>query len=188
MEIEIERSWIARVLAALAALLLLAPMGVGLVVTPYDASGRAILLSRDLLEARAFLEEARRVQLALSELDREMEALASAPALLPTPHPGAPAAAAPPVARPMTLLERTREASRILRRLQELAVGFEGRPAPAGLEPARERARAALQAFARRGTALADYLAVPTPEGWERLRAEAEASRKALRDLEEALR
>jgi hypothetical protein len=88
----------------------------------------------------------------------------------------------------MTLLERTQAASRILRRLQDLSVRLEERPAPAGLEPLRARAREALQAFARRGTALADYLAVPAPEAYARLLKEAEASRKALRSLEEALR
>jgi len=188
VEIEIERSLLVRLLSALAGLLLLVPLGIGLAATPYDAAGRPILLSRDLLEARAFLEDARRILSELRDLDREMEALASPPALLPAPHPTASPAAVPPVPRPMTLLERTQAASRILRRLQDLSVRLEERPAPAGLEPLRARAREALQAFARRGTALADYLAVPSPEGWERLRAEAEASRKALGSLEEALR
>ena len=189
MEIEIERSLLLRLLLLPAGLLLLIPLGIGLAVTPYDAAGRPILLSRDLLEARAFIGEARGILAALRELDREMEDLAAPPSLLPAPHPTAsPAAAVPPVPRPMTLLERTRAASRILRRLQDLAARLEERPAPAGLEPLRARAREALQAFARRGTALADYLAVPAPEAYARLLQEAEASRKALQSLEEALR
>lgn len=188
MEIEIERSLLLRLLLLPAGLLLLIPLGIGLAVTPYDAAGRPILLSRDLLEARAFIGEARGILEALRELDREMEDLAAPPSLLPAPHPTASPAAAPPVPRPMTLLERTQAASRILRRLQDLAARLEGRPAPAGLEPLRARAREALQAFARRGMALADYLAVPAPEAYARLLQEAEASRKALRSLEEALR
>ena len=188
MEIEIERSLLLRLLLLPAGLLLLIPLGIGLAVTPYDAAGRPILLSRDLLEARAFIVEARGILEALRELDREMEDLAAPPSLLPAPHPTASPVSVPPVPRPMTLLERTQAASRILRRLQDLSVRLEERPAPAGLEPLRARAREALQAFARRGTALADYLAVPAPEAYARLLQEAEASRKALRSLEEALR
>jgi hypothetical protein len=188
MEIEIERSLLLRLLLLPAGLLLLIPLGIGLAVTPYDAAGRPILLSRDLLEARAFIGEARGILAALRELDREMEDLAAPPSLLPAPHPTASPAAVPPAPRPMTLLERTQAASRILRRLQDLAARLEERPAPAGLEPLRARAREALQAFARRGTALADYLAVPAPEAYARLLQEAEASRKALQALEEALR
>ncbi|MDW8029254.1 MAG: hypothetical protein RMK94_12780 [Armatimonadota bacterium] len=188
MEIEIERSTLVRAGAALAALLLLLPLGIGVLVTPTGADGHPMLLSPDLLEARAFVERATRILDALEALDREMEALAAAPDLLPAPHPKATPVANPPAPRPMTLLERAQEASRILRRLQELALQAEARPAPAGLEPVQARLREALQAFARRGTALADYLAVPTLEGWERLRAEAEASRQALRAAREALR
>jgi len=188
MEIEIERSLLLRLLLILTGLLLLVPLGIGLAVTPYDAAGRPILLSRDLLEARAFIGEARGILAALRELDREMEDLAAPPSLLPAPHPTASPVSVPPVPRPMTLLERTQSASRILRRLQDLAARLEERPAPAGLEPLRARAREALQAFARRGTALADYLAVPAPEAYARLLQEAEASRNALRSLEEALR
>lgn len=188
MEIEIDRALLIRAFAVLAALLLLIPLGVGLAVTPYDAAGRPMLLSPDLLEARSFLEEASRIVRALEELDREMEGLAASPSLLPAPHPAATPVSNPPIPQPMTLLERTREASRILRRIQELSLALEERPAPAGLEPVRERTREALQSFARRGTALADYLAVPTPEGWAKLQAETSASRQALQAAKEALR
>jgi len=187
MEIEIEAALLRRAAVALLGVLLLVPLGVGALVSPRDAAGRPMLLSKDLLEAMAFLEEARRIAAELEELDRRMADLAPAPAALPAPHAGATPMANPSLP-PMTLLERVREVSRILSRIRDLALRLEGLPAPSGLEPARERLRTALQAFARRGTALADYLAAPTPEGWDRLAAEAAASRRALDAAREVLR
>jgi len=187
LELDLERGCLLR-----AALLVVLPLvvlvyAVGVAHTPYDAEGRAILLSRDMLEAQRFVGEARHIVKEMRAVAADLEEMAAPPDELRPPHPQA-TPAVRPLGRADTLLERTRAVGVVLRRVQDLTHRLEERPAPQGLAVVKERLMAAARALARWGTATADYLALPSPERWQALQGERKAALKALDEAEEVLR
>lgn len=187
MEIEVDRGWLLRASLLLVVPLLALVYVVGVMHTPYDAEGRAVLLSREMLVARRFLGEAQDVVEEMRAVAADLEEMAVPPDELAPPHPQA-----TPVVRPLgradTLLERTQAAGMALRRIRDLSRRLEETPAPEALAAVKQRLLVAAQALARWGTATADYLALPSPERWQALQTAREEALRALDEAEGILR
>ncbi len=187
MEIEMDRSWLLRVSVLLIFPLLVSVYVVGAAYTPYDRDGRAILLSRDMLEAQRFVNEVSYIVREMRAVARELEEMTVSPRELSPPHERTTPIAAP-AGNAALLLERTRAVGMVLRQIQVLTRRLEETPAPEALLPVRRQVWEASQGMARWGAAVADYLTLPTQEGWERVQVERRAALDALQKAEEALR
>ncbi len=187
MEIEFDARFVVRFLLVVFVLFFAVVYAVGAAHTEHDAEGRAMLLSRDLLQTQTYLKRA-------DELARELNRIASAldgavepPETLGLPHPSA-----TPVVRPgqnaSTLLENVRTVTHLLRRIQAAAVDIERLNPPPALAPVHERLKETARAMARWGTAVADYVTAPSEGRWKKVRKERREALRLLGEVRGALK
>ncbi len=181
MEIEFDARFVVRFFLVVFVLFFVIVYAAGAVYTEYDAGGRAMLLSRDLLLTQTYLKRADALTRELNRIASALDRVVEPPETLERPHPSA-----TPVVRPgqnaSTLLENVRTVTRLLRRIQAAAVEIERLNPPPALAPVHERLRETARAMARWGAATADYMTAPTAERWQKVRRE---RREALQLLGE---
>lgn len=181
MEIEFDARFVVRFFLVAFILLFVVVYAVGAAHTEYDAEGRAMLLSRDLLLTQTYLKRANALARELNRIASALDRAVEPPETAARPHEGA-----TPVSRPegsaSTLLENVRAVTHLLRRIQAAAVEIERLNPPPALAPVHERLRETARAMARWGAATADYVTAPTAERWQKVRRE---RREALQLLGE---
>ena len=158
---------------------------VGAYHTPYDYSGRAILLSRGILQSRDFLNRAGQMAVKLDRIAVEIDRATVQAKDVPLPGAGP---IQQPESQPQTLLQSVQKTSQALHRIQDLAVSLENLSAPSGLAPVKAHLQKALQAFALWGAAVANYNASPSRAGWQQLRQKRIAALDALKGVKRMLK
>ncbi len=187
MEIEFDARFVVRFLLVVFVLFFAVVYAVGAAHTDYDAEGRAMLLSRDLLQTQTYLKRADELARELNRIASALDRVATPPEMLDRPHDQT-----TPVARPAgdagTLLENVRTVTHLLRRIQAAAVDIERLNPPPALSPVHERLRETARAMARWGTAVADYVTAPSEERWEKVRKERHEALQLLGEVRRALK
>ncbi len=188
IELELDKRFAIVILTLVLLLAAGSVTAVGAYNTPYDHAGRAILLSRGILQSRDFLNKADQMTVELDRIATELDHATVQSKDMP-PLPGSKAGAIrKPETQPQTLLQSVQKTSHALHRMQDLAVSMENLSAPSGLAPVKVRLQKALQAFALWGAAVANYNASPSPQGWQQIRQKRAAALNALAAVKRMLK